>query len=127
MIDDVTNTRLVVASLVTALLASPVILDACLFRCHTSTQADEGVAPSCHHAAEEIEAQLAPPPGFCGHDHGPAPSIASPVQLSSSDASLPAVVKDAQSAVGDIARSLASSHCTTPPGSHRKPAVSLRL
>ena len=74
MIDDVMKVRLVVASLVTALLASPVILDACRFTCHASAQADEdSAAPSCHHAAEEIEARLAPPPASCGHDHTPAP------------------------------------------------------
>jgi hypothetical protein len=53
MIDDVTKVRLIAASLVAALLASPVILDACLFKCHTpaSTEADEDSgAPSCHHA-----------------------------------------------------------------------------
>lgn len=74
MIDDVMKVRLVVAALVAALLASPVVLDACLFTCHASTQADEDSgAPSCHHAAEEIEARLAPPPASCGHDHTPAP------------------------------------------------------
>src|SRR6188768_3666997 len=76
MIDDVIRARLVVASLVAALLASPVILDACLFTCHTSTsaQADEdGGAPSCHHATEEREVRLERSPASCGHDHSPAP------------------------------------------------------
>ena len=76
MIDDVTKVRLIAASLVAALLASPVILDACLFKCHTpaSTEADEDSgALSCHHAAEESDARLEPPPASCGHDHTPTP------------------------------------------------------
>jgi hypothetical protein len=77
MIDDVMKVRLVVASLVGALLASPVILDACLFTCHgsTPTQADDqdSGAPSCHHATEDSDARLEPPPASCGHDHSPAP------------------------------------------------------
>jgi len=76
MIDDVVKVRLVSASLVAALLAGPVILDACLVTCHTSpsTQAAVGSgAPSCHHAADQPDARLEPPPASCGHDHSPAP------------------------------------------------------
>jgi hypothetical protein len=76
MIDDVMKVRLVAVSLVAALLASPVILDACLFTCHTSTstQADEEIgAPSCHHVAGESDARFEPPPASCGHDHSPSP------------------------------------------------------
>jgi hypothetical protein len=76
MIDDVMKVRLVAAPLVAALLAGPVMLDACLFTCHTSpsTQADaDSGAPPCHHAAEERDARLEPPPASCGHDHSPAP------------------------------------------------------
>ena len=76
MIDDVVKVRLVAASLVAALLAGPVVLDACLFTCHVSasTQADaDSDAPSCHHATDKRDARLEPPPASCGHDHTPAP------------------------------------------------------
>jgi hypothetical protein len=76
MIDDVMKVRLIAASLVAALLAGPVVLDACLFTCHTSTstQADEDSgATSCHQATEESDARVEPPPASCGHDHTPAP------------------------------------------------------
>jgi hypothetical protein len=130
MIDDVMKVRLIAASLVAALLAGPVLLDACLFTCHASAsiQADaDSDAPSCHHAADERDARLEPPPASCGHDHTPAPSIASPVQSSSSDASLPALVDDAASAACHIVWALASSQSGSPPGIHRKPAVPLRV
>src|SRR4029453_5224924 len=130
MIDDVMKVRLIAASLVAALLAGPVVLDACLFTCHTSTSTqahEDSGATSCHHATEESDARVEPPPASCGHDHSPAPSIASPVQSSSSYASLPAVVNDAASAACDVVRALAASHCGSPPGIHRKPAVPLRV
>jgi hypothetical protein len=130
MIDDVMKVRLIAASLVTALLAGPVVLDACLFTCHTSasTQPDaDSDAPSCHHAADNRDARLEPPPASCRHDHTPAPSIASPVQSSSSHTSLPAVVNDTASAACYIVSAFASSHSGSPPGIHRKPAVPLRV
>ena len=106
MIDDVMKVRLVAASLVAALLASPVILDACLFTCHTPTLAradEQSGAPSCHHSAEESDARFEPPPASCGHDHSPAPSTitAKPTDANAHGDVLLAVLESA--AVQDVA------------------------
>jgi hypothetical protein len=70
-----TKVRFVAASLVAALAASPVILDACLFTCHASTAADEDRSePSCHHATEDADLRIEAPATACGHDHSPSPS-----------------------------------------------------
>jgi hypothetical protein len=68
--------RLVAASLVSALVAGPVLLDACMFSCHGSNNAEtaqspEGGEPSCHHVTAEADLRLEPPPTSCGHDHSP--------------------------------------------------------
>jgi hypothetical protein len=119
--------RFAAASLIVSLSASPMVLDACLVTCHASTTVDEaGAEPSCHHATDDGDVRLEAPATACGHDHSPAPSIASPVQSSSGHASLPAVVNDAASAC-DVVRALASSLSGSPPGIHRKPAVPLRV
>jgi hypothetical protein len=70
-----TKVRFVAASLVAALAASPVILDACLFTCQALTAADQDRSePSCHHATEDADLRVEAPATPCGHDHGPSPS-----------------------------------------------------
>jgi len=67
--------RLVAASLLAALVASPVLLDACLFTCHETTDiAASQSEPSCHHDIESADVRLEPPASPCGHDHTPSPS-----------------------------------------------------
>ena len=128
MIDDVLKARLIVAVLMTALVAGPVILDACAFTCHDAndTSADAG-EPACHHAGQDEDIRLVPPPAACGHDHSPAPSITTSTKALGSDASLPAIVNDASPAVRDAVRALTSPHAGSPPGIHRQTAVPLRV
>jgi hypothetical protein len=66
--------RLAVAALVAALVASPVVLDACLFTCHESTDiAASQSEPSCHHVDASSDTRVEAPASACGHDHSPAP------------------------------------------------------
>lgn len=67
----VSKPRLVAALLVASLMASPVILDACLFTCHGSAATTE---PSCHHVGDDADLRLDAPPAPCGHDHSPTPT-----------------------------------------------------
>ena len=68
--------RLVAASLVAALAASPVILDACLFTCHGSIATDEDRSePSCHQVTEDADLRFEPPATACGHDHSQSASM----------------------------------------------------
>src|SRR5206468_2317304 len=67
--------RLVAASLVSALLAGPVLLDACMFTCHgSSDSAADPSEPSCHHVSDDADVRVQAPPTPCGHDHSPTPS-----------------------------------------------------
>lgn len=70
--------RLVATSLVGALVAGPVVLDACMFTCHGSRDVAQGrteqSAPSCHHVSEDADVRIEAPAAPCGHDHSPAPS-----------------------------------------------------
>jgi len=128
MIDDVVKARLVVAALMAALVVGPVVLDACAFTCHDASGAAADTSePTCHHVGQDEDVRLVPPPAACGHDHSPAPSITTSVRASSSDVSLPPAGNDAVTAACDIVRALASSHCSSPPGIQRKPALPLRV
>jgi len=66
--------RLVVASVLAALVVSPVVLDACLFMCHESTDtATSQSEPPCHHVDASAEIRVTAPAPACGHDHSPMP------------------------------------------------------
>ena len=67
--------RLVVSLLVAALIASPSVLDACMFTCHGSTDtATQGSEPSCHHGGDDMDVRVSAPAASCGHDHSPSPT-----------------------------------------------------
>jgi hypothetical protein len=133
MIDDVMKVRLIAASLVAALLAGPVVLDVCLFTCHASasTQADaDSDAPSCHHAADERDARLEPPPASCGHDHSPAPSIATSVKAPDApDAQWSSTSSDPARDVCDLVRlsTLEATCASAPLAIHARQPVPLRV
>ena len=66
--------RLVVASVLAALVVSPVVLDACLFMCHESTDtAASRSEPPCHHVDASADVRVKAPATPCGHDHSPMP------------------------------------------------------
>lgn len=118
-----TTLRLAAASLVVSLIASPMVLDACLVTCHSSTAVDEASAePSCHHATDADDVRLEAPVAACGHDHS-----SSPLTLTSSsrdagakaDAAVPVAVSSVSAArmhpefrVADAAR-LVAPRCRT--------------
>ncbi len=71
--------RFAAASLIVSLMASPMVLDACLVTCHASTTVDEASAePSCHHATDAGDVRLEPPATACGHDHSSSPLTLTP-------------------------------------------------
>jgi hypothetical protein len=69
-----TTLRFAAASLIVSLIASPMVLDACLVTCHASTAVDQASAePSCHHATDDGDVRLEAPATACGHDHSSSP------------------------------------------------------
>src|SRR5262245_14110605 len=79
-----TTLRFAAASLIVSLIASPMVLDACLVTCHATTTVDEASAePSCHHATDAGGVRLEAPATACGHDHNSSPLT---LTSSSSDA-----------------------------------------
>jgi hypothetical protein len=69
-----TTLRFAAASLIVSLIASPMVLDACLVTCHTTTTVGEASAePSCHHATDDGDVRLEAPATACGHDHNSSP------------------------------------------------------
>lgn len=66
--------RFAAATLVTSLIASPMVLDACLVTCHASTAVDEvRTEPACHHTNDDGKVRLEAPATVCGHDHRSTP------------------------------------------------------
>src|SRR5262245_66358702 len=66
--------RFAAASLIVSLIASPMVLDACLVTCHASTTVDEASGePACHHVTDEGDVRLEAPATACGHDHSSSP------------------------------------------------------
>jgi hypothetical protein len=63
--------RLLKALLALALVAAPVVRDACLFMCQTPKHASAAGAPSCHHTGAAGGTHLRAPGAPCEHGSGP--------------------------------------------------------
>ena len=119
-----TTLRFAAASLVLSLIASPMVLDACLVTCHAPIAVDDTSAePSCHHAADAgDDVRLDAPATACGHDHSSSPltlTSASRDAGAKTDAALPVADSSVSAAlmrielrVADASR-VAAARCRT--------------
>jgi hypothetical protein len=93
--------RFAAATLVISLIASPMVLDACLVNCHASTTVDKvGAEPACHHTNDNDEVRLEAPATVCGHDHSSSPlTLTSSARDAGAKADAAVLVADSTGAV----------------------------